>query len=57
MSFLGAFAHTLFWVTTAQMALLLTVVPVLLVLGGPVSLLTRGSRWWSGSSPARRCAS
>ncbi len=43
MSFLGAYAHTLFWVTAAQMALLLTVIPVLLVLGGPVSLLTRAA--------------
>ena len=39
MSFLGVYAHTLFWVTAAQLALLLTVVPVLLVLGAPVSLL------------------
>ena len=48
MSFLGAYAHTLFWVTAAQMALLLTVIPVLLVLGGPVSLLTRAA---PGSEP------
>jgi cytochrome c oxidase assembly factor CtaG len=46
MSFLGAYAHTLFWVTAAQMALLLTVVPVLLVLGGPVSLLVRAVPQW-----------
>jgi cytochrome c oxidase assembly factor CtaG len=39
-SFLGVYAHTLFWVTAAQLALLLTVVPVLLVLGAPVTLLT-----------------
>jgi cytochrome c oxidase assembly factor CtaG len=39
MSFLGVYEHTLFWVTAVQLALLLTVVPVLLVLGGPVSLL------------------
>jgi len=45
-SFLGAYAHTLFWVTSAQMALLLTVVPVLIVLGGPVSLLTRAAPRW-----------
>ncbi len=40
MSFLGVYAHTLFWVTAAQLALLLTVVPVLLALGAPVTLLT-----------------
>lgn len=39
MSFLGVYSHTLMWVTAAQMALLLTVVPVLLALGAPVSLL------------------
>jgi cytochrome c oxidase assembly factor CtaG len=39
MSFLGVYAHVLFWVTAVQMALLLTVVPVLLSLGAPVSLL------------------
>jgi cytochrome c oxidase assembly factor CtaG len=39
MSFLGVYSHTLVWVTAAQMAVLLTVVPVLLVLGAPVSLL------------------
>ena len=39
MSFLGVYDHTLFWVTAAQLALLLTVVPVLLVLGAPVTLL------------------
>jgi cytochrome c oxidase assembly factor CtaG len=60
MSFLGAYAHTLFWVTAAQMALLLTVVPVLLVLGGPVSLLVRAAPQWEprverflGSAPLR----
>jgi cytochrome c oxidase assembly factor CtaG len=41
MSFLGAYAHTLFWVTAAQLALLLTVAPVLLALGAPVTLLVR----------------
>ena len=46
MSFLGAYAHTLFWVTAAQTALLLTVVPVLLVLGAPVSLLVRAAPPW-----------
>ena len=39
MSFLGVYSHTLMWITAAQMALLLTVVPVLLVLGAPVRLL------------------
>jgi cytochrome c oxidase assembly factor CtaG len=39
MSFLGVYAHVLFWVTSVQMALLLTVVPVMLSLGAPVSLL------------------
>ncbi len=39
MSFLGVYSRTLFWVTAAQMALLLTVVPVLLALGAPLSLL------------------
>lgn len=60
MSFLGAYAHTLFWVTAAQTALLLTVVPVLLVLGGPVSLLVRAAPAWEprvqrflGSPPMR----
>jgi cytochrome c oxidase assembly factor CtaG len=37
MSFLGVYAHVLFWVTAVQLALLLTVVPVLLSLGAPVS--------------------
>jgi putative membrane protein len=42
MSFLGVYAHVLFWVTSAQMALLLTGAAVLLSLGAPVSLLRRG---------------
>jgi putative membrane protein len=46
MSFLGVYDHTLFWVTSAQMALLLTVVPVLLTLGAPVSLLTAAWPNW-----------
>jgi len=39
MSFLGVYAHVLFWVTSVQMALLLTVVAVLVSLGAPLSLL------------------
>src|SRR5439155_8210196 len=39
MSFLGAYAYVLFWVTAVQLALLLTVAPVLLALGAPVTLL------------------
>ncbi len=38
-SFLGVYAHTLFWVYTTQITLLLTLAPVLLALGGPVSLV------------------
>lgn len=53
MSFLGVYAHVLFWVTAVQLALLLTVVPVLLSLGAPVSLVrttsqtagARADRW------------
>ena len=62
MSFLGAYAHTLFWVTAAQTALLLTVVPVLLVLGAPVSLLVArrpavgaAGRRLLASAPDARC--
>jgi putative membrane protein len=43
MSFLGVYAHVLFWVTAVQLALLVTVVPVLLSLGAPVSLLRSAS--------------
>jgi cytochrome c oxidase assembly factor CtaG len=39
LSFIGAYAHVLFWVTAVQVALLVTVAPVLLSLGAPVSLL------------------
>jgi putative membrane protein len=43
MSFLGVYAHVLFWVTSVQMALLLTVVPVLLSLGAPVTAVRAAS--------------
>ena len=43
MSFLGVYAHVLFWVTSVQMALLLTVVPVLLSLGAPVTAVRTAS--------------
>jgi putative membrane protein len=43
MSFLGVYSRTLFWVTSVQMALLLTVVPVLLSLGAPLQMLERRS--------------
>jgi cytochrome c oxidase assembly factor CtaG len=43
MSFLGAYAHVLFWVTAVQVALLVTVVPVLVSLGAPLSLLRAAS--------------
>jgi cytochrome c oxidase assembly factor CtaG len=49
MSFLGAYSYVLFWVTSVQVALLLTVAPVLLSLGAPVSLLTEA---WPGTRPA-----
>jgi len=40
MSFLGVYSRTLFWVTAVQMALFLTVVPVLLSLGAPLTMLS-----------------
>jgi cytochrome c oxidase assembly factor CtaG len=43
MSFLGVYSRTLFWVTAVQIALFLTVVPVLLSLGAPLSLLSTAS--------------
>ena len=59
MSFLGVYAHVLFWVTSVQLALLLTVAPVLLSLGAPVTLV-RAARPSAGervdrSRPAHRC--
>ena len=41
MWFLGVYAHVLAWTYAAQMALLLTLVPVLLALGHPVGLAVR----------------
>jgi putative copper resistance protein D len=41
MSFLGAYAHTLFWAYTVQIMALLTVCPVLLSLGAPLRLAGR----------------
>lgn len=47
MSFLGAYAHALFWVYTIQIMMLLMVCPVLLSLGAPLRLIARlaGDRW------------
>jgi cytochrome c oxidase assembly factor CtaG len=60
MSFLGVYAHVLFWVTAVQLALLVTVVPVLLSLGAPVSLLRTASprngaraERWLATAPVR----
>lgn len=41
MSFLGTYAHTLFWAYTVQIMALLTVCPVLLSLGAPLRLAGR----------------
>ena len=38
MSFLGAYAHVLFWVYATQLIILLTVTPALLALGAPLTL-------------------
>jgi hypothetical protein len=56
MSFLGVYAHVLFWVTSVQLALLLTVAPVLLSLGAPVTLV-RSARPSAGDRVDRVAAS
>jgi putative copper resistance protein D len=48
-SAIGAYSHVLFWMHMVQHLLLITVVPALLVLGHPISMLNRcgpaGQRW------------
>ena len=54
--FLGVYAHVLAWTYAAQMALLLTLVPVLLALGHPVGLAVevRPGEWRGSPAAARR---